>query len=548
MLEGWRLHHDPNYFETQSITHKTPIEGTPHRDIWKKYAYMVAEKRDLNDYHRASIAVFCGHLQSLLNCLKTSWADLLWGYVKVQIDIKVESEIRSTIMRTYTEMPDKYWNGKMTLEQIFDELVANKDKNIREEANNPLNVVQKYLILDNIPELMKHIEKWLEDYLLKSPQMLRFLTHVVLFLRQINRSHQEDIANRLILTYVEYLIQINDAQLVAFYTAALPRDMQIHLYSQFLNTIFETTQRQRSLEEGENCGLDIEAITVQTVENVLNTIHENSEQLEIQDKMTESESKKISFLEWLSIKPQQRCELLWQTNSFIRYYLAERKLNCVRKAFEHVPKDTIQHIINSFDLESGLPHKIDCSIKEYLSFQTYLAAMDSYNDWVHLYHDKPEPPQRTINSNTNFIEKKAFDHKESAYHAELDRWNENIKSQTKISKDHLYNILLFPENGWLHDPENHQKVADNQIQMWHNRNIQLDNLRKIYIPEIILLLHNVLHLSGEYRECIAIANEIVDENRQIYSSILKHKMAEILEKIAESSLALMNEKCDPWGY
>lgn len=511
---------------------------------------MVAEKRELNDYYRATIAVFCGHLQSLLNCLKTSWADLLWGYVKVQIDIKVENEIRSSIMRTYTEMPDKYWNGKMTMEQIFDELAANKDKHIQEEAKNPLNIVQRYLILDNIQELMKHIESWLEDYLLKSPQMLRFLTHVILFLRQINRNHQEDIANRLIRTYVEYLIQINDTQLVAFYTAALPRDMQINLYSQFLNTIFDTSQRRKCLEEAENSGLDVEAVTIQTVENALNSLHEDSEELEIQDKMTEIEGKKISFLEWLSFKHQQRSELLWQANAFIRYYLAERKQNCVRKAFDYIPKDSIQVIVNIFGSESDseLPHKIDCSIKEYLSYEAYLAAMDSYNDWVHLFHNKPERPQRNAKSNTNFIEKKAFDHKESAYHAELERWNENLKSQVKITKDHLYNILLFPENGWLQDPENPQKVADDQIQMWHNRNIQLDNLRKIYIPEIILLLQNVLHLSGEYRECIAMANEIVDENRQIYSSIMKHKLTEILEKIAESSLALMNEKSDPWGY
>lgn len=527
---------------------KSPIEGTPHRDIWKKYAWMVSEKRELNDYYRATIAVFCGHIDSLLSCLKTSWSDLLWGYIKVQIDIKVEMEIRSSIMRTYTEMPDKYWHGKMTLEDIFKKLEAHENKMIQSEANNPLNIVQKYLILDEIPELMKCIDMWLEDYLLKSPQMLRFLTHVVLFLRQINRSHEENIENRLIQAYVEYLIQINDPQLVAFYTAALPRTMQINLYSQFLNITYETSQRKKCLEEAETVGLDVEAVTIQMVENKLNTLQISSDQLEIQDKMSDEEEKNISFLEWLSFKLEQRSELLWQTNSFIRFYLAQKKLNCVRKAFDHVPKDSIQVVIGSFGSDTDLPHKIDCSVKEYLSYQAYLAAMDSYNDWIHLYHGKPEAPQRNINTTKNFIEKKAFDHKESAYHAELDRWNDNIKSQTKITKDHLYNILLFPENGWLQDPDNNQKVDDDQVQIWHNRNIQLDNLRKIYIPEIILLLHNVLHLSGEYRECIAIANEIVDENRQIYTSIMKHKMAEILDKIAESSLALMNEKNDPWGY
>lgn len=83
---------------------------------------------------------------------------------------------------------------------------------------------------------------------------------------------------------------------------------------------------------------------------------------------------------------------------------------------------------------------------------------------------------------------------------------------------------------------------------WDLRAVQMDALRRLCIPEIVLLLHKVLHLSGEYRDCIRLVDELASEQRQLYELFSQHKLAEVLTKVAESSLALMNDKCDPWGY
>lgn len=76
----------------------------------------------------------------------------------------------------------------------------------------------------------------------------------------------------------------------------------------------------------------------------------------------------------------------------------------------------------------------------------------------------------------------------------------------------------------------------------------MEGLRKLCIPEIILLLHKILHLTGNYKECVRLADEIASEQRELYKVYSKHKLAELLSKISESSLALMNEQLDPWGY
>lgn len=548
LLEGWRLHHDPNYFE-ETANGKLPVEGNPRRDLWKKCAWMMADNEKLDEYSRATAGVFCGHLEAILKCA-TEYADHLWAYMKVQIDIRVESEIRSASMRNYLEMPDVYWNkNKMSLEQIFDELAAHKSPKIGTDAQRPINVIQKYLILDNVPELLRHVDTWLTDGQ-ASPQMLRLLTHIVMFMRQVGRQHQEDVADRVIKAYVEYLFKLKDSQMVAFYAAALPRDLQISMYSRYMETV--TTDRKRCLEEAITAGLDIQAITSYTVDAVRSRLIDDEDSaddvgVELQDVISPEDERRISTLEWLTFYPQQRGELMWQTNAFIRTFLASRKIAAVKKLFAVIPKDTVAILCSSYGSKEDLPHRDECSIKEHLSYQAYLAALDGYNDWSYLYHSRPKPPQ-LAKPGANFTEKVASEHRENAYRAELDNWDGQLKSQTQRTKDLLYNIILFPDSGWLVDPDAIKMVPEDESGVWARRFVQLESLRKIYVPEVVLLLHNTLHLAEEFQDCVRLADEIVSESRQIYKVFSKQKLEEVLMKLSESSLSLMNQHNDPWGY
>lgn len=117
-----------------------------------------------------------------------------------------------------------------------------------------------------------------------------------------------------------------------------------------------------------------------------------------------------------------------------------------------------------------------------------------------------------------------------------------------MTTDALFNVLLFPEKGWLSDPFI-PKEPENAAQLhWESRLLQLEKLRSICLPEIVLLLHDVLAKSDDYPACIRLADEIADERRQLYKVYTKQKLAELLAKIADTSLQLLNCKLDPWGY
>ena len=150
----------------------------------------------------------------------------------------------------------------------------------------------------------------------------------------------------------------------------------------------------------------------------------------------------------------------------------------------------------------------------------------------------------------NFTERVAVEHQEQIYQADLTRWKTNLTEQTKITKDLLYNVLLFPEKGWLVDSDELAITYNNEdeVEIWKNRKIQMENLRKLCIPDVVTLMHKILTLAEEHRECLKLCDELASENHQLCKVFANHKLAEFITKVSELSLTLMDEKNDSFGY
>lgn len=66
----------------------------------------------LDKFEKASVAAYCGNLKSLLAVCE-NWEDYLWAYLRVMVDIRVESEIRDCVDRkVYEQLPNEYWEQK----------------------------------------------------------------------------------------------------------------------------------------------------------------------------------------------------------------------------------------------------------------------------------------------------------------------------------------------------------------------------------------------------------------------------------------------------
>lgn len=172
-----------------------------HRDLWKYMAWKICEDERLDKYWRGTLGILCGNLRPVLLVCR-NWEDILWAYLRVMIDIRVESEIRDTILKSYQEMPAEYWKNRFSLDEIFNKLT--EQINTHPETEKYYQIL-RLIIMDQPIELLKLMKHWVtfsEDQLStitspkkkllsNSPQFLRLLAHIVLVFREFGITGNE---------------------------------------------------------------------------------------------------------------------------------------------------------------------------------------------------------------------------------------------------------------------------------------------------------------------------------------------------------------------
>ncbi|RZC31996.1 nuclear pore complex protein Nup107 [Asbolus verrucosus] len=540
MLEGWKLYHNPNvkdnYVEIEEDldspgctkmdqgdvdSHYDDIEGNSSRDLWKLSALDYCKKTNLNIYEKAAVASLCGCLEAILPVCNT-WEDYLWAYMKTMVDIRVESEIRDCIVKNYVPLPEEYWEQKLSLSEIFTILESSKNSTVCNESLEIDHIVQKHIILDEISKLITLLVQWSEDANVPT-HSLRFFAHLILFFDNVGESSNRKSCEKVIEAYINRLSEMNETRLVALYVSKLSKRKQILIYAKHLETILENNQRKAALKYGEEYSLDVFAVTKRVVESISNQPSDIECPGNLQKKLTKADEIKISALDWLIFYEEQRAEALAQTNALIFKFLTLGKVEAAQLATNKIPQDSVEKILSEGEVDA----EVNQTIKEFLSYKAYLDAQEAFNEWFKQYKNKPTPPA-SLPDNAQFTEKVAHEHRVSQYNAELERWKLTTSHSAKTAKTLLYNVLLFPQ-GWLAGGE------------------EAAYLRSVCIPEVILLLYSILSESGLHEEAVRLADLIAAEKHALYKVYSKEKLGEILEKICESSVALLNAKKDPWG-
>lgn len=324
--------------------------------------------------------------------------------------------------------------------------------------------------------------------------------------------------------YVKILIEKHDAQLVAYYTSTLKKEQQIELYSSFLEKIVDNTERKEALKFGEDAGLDVRMISRKVSETIINA-HDDEVVSALQRHITEMDQTKISALDWVLFDPSQSAEAIVQSNFLVSYFLILGKLEAAKLAFGKIPTNAIDRAMSG--AEDEVPEFVHKAIREHLSYKTYLDAHDSFNAWFNYYHhSKPVPPP-SLSDNATFPEKVAHEHKQTQYQAEFDRWKMTVQHLAKSAKTMMYNVLLFPDGGWL-------TGADNA-----------EHLRCYCIPEMFVLLYSILSELNEHVECLQLTDILVSEKYGLYKVFTKNKLDDFLQKIISETIdKLLEEKND----
>ncbi|KAK7083378.1 hypothetical protein SK128_011021, partial [Halocaridina rubra] len=492
-LEGWKLHHDSNHTDASQ---RNPIAGNPYRDVWKAIAWETASDERLPIYERAIYGAFCGHLQSLLSICH-EWQDVLWAYTRTMVDQWAEEQLRatSTHLRSLHPLPKDYPEEKLTLEGVFD-AVERRPVIQKHLGKNPYHILQKYIILDDVEGLLQETHLWLNDGI--CPHLLRCLTHVVLFLRRIGRISQQldPMCSDVLVACVKEAIERGDVEQVARYTSVLPVWLQVDWYARFLHNITDDHHRRHALQLAADVGLDTAAITSAVVTNIRLSSSGRDPEGDVLAETTAEDRVKISAIDWLLYDRTQRVEALRQSNALMRSFLVSRKIGATKALFNKIPADSVSVISQETEAETGsseLTGPTENIVREYFCFKTFLDAQESFTDWFDHYHQKRPMAPKKPSEGASFPEKVAYEHAERQHEGEYERWQKTLKLITKTACERLYNVMLFPEGGWLidsglydQDPDAMGAQEDGEMRVdtpEPDRSHQLSVLRSIYIPQ-----------------------------------------------------------------
>lgn len=538
-LDGWRLWHDPNYFNEQESNEILPAEGNPDRDLWKINCWSLSEDNGCSVYEKAIYASLSGHLKQLLPACN-SWEDNLWAYFKTLVDVRVELEIRSQ-PRTkgdFLDLPEDYWKQEsLNPADIIRSLENHSNMDIRRQGEDIYRSFQSKVILNQFDQLLLQMKKIIDSNK-NDPHLYRCMAHFVLFLQSVGIQTEEVICIEVIHKYVQILIEKKQPKLVAIYTSRLPPQMQIDVYAQFLLGIENEGEREAYLKLGEQAGLDLREVTKKIVENICAKDYEKNDL-----DSSEFDDLKINAIKWLLFDDSQRAEAMKQANAICRVFLAAKNHSAAKAVFDILPADSVDVVYTQWRRRAGekaLPPVDDDAVREYFSIKAYMIAHDAFNVWFKHYHDQA-PLEPKTPSGTTFKDQILYEESMKEYQDHFDRWQKTLEAHVKTTSNCIYNVFTFP-SGWLVDKRDHKTELDEARQQ------QMSLLRHLCIPYLTFLLHNVLHSSKQYRAVLELAEVIQSKQYKLYEVFEKQELQKCLSLIRESCIALLDEGYDAFGY
>lgn len=252
--------------------------------------------------------------------------------------------------------------------------------------------------------------------------LLRFSSHLALFYRAASFQLKNETFIEINENYVQYLVDNNYKEIIAYYLSQLPNDVQVKHYSKFLQSITDNKERQQLLKLAKERNMNVQAITLNIVDNLsrksvttpirpiaaadetissLSTtafIAKTTEQLfqkKTNQLLTDEDKTRINAIDWIVYDSVQRFKLLEYANLTMRHFLLERQnLEATNAIFVKIPQDTLNCILQQYNFNNSLlnqqqqnvesnlqllidnlPLNVTNTIKEYIGFKEYIVSI-----------------------------------------------------------------------------------------------------------------------------------------------------------------------------
>lgn len=547
MLDGWfpyldeRL--DREIMGPSTEEEENCITGNKKRDIWKQTCFKAAKMHGLHTYEKAIVGSLSGNLKSVLPVCK-SWSDQLWARLKCSIDVKIEKSLRESHQGEFiTDYQKEFYENDQDIEEIFKSI---QDLNIASPFKEATiyQVLQKHLILDDVEGLLEQLDRWCEtlDYdeniLLNShaisPHFLRCFAHIILLLREVKLvTNNDERSTKIIKTFIGYLTQRRAVESVAYYTTFLPFEHQVNSFARLLATIDGVKDRQQCLQIAKSNRLDVDEITQTVVELIFSN-------------PSASDKQKIDALDYLLLlERRNHIAILHHANILMRRFGLEKKMEAIKDTFAKLPTNLGSNVETQWreHTNSDPTESVMNNIRELNCFGLLLEAQEELVLWSEQHRNKPEEPRKPAHI-TRFCDTVKYDQDLEQYKHSLEIWRETREQRTDRLMDKIKRMFYFP-GGWMKDIRQQQDQERELTPDQEERQMQLNELRKYFIPHMTTIYFNVLQLINSTKrleDCLKVSHLLVDETTNLHEEFSKDQMRDFLSKISEVAKKLIRRE------
>lgn len=174
--------------------------------------------------------------------------------------------------------------------------------------------------------------------------------------------------------------------------------------------------------------------------------------------------------------------------------------------------------------------------REFDAWRSYMEAKNAYEEWQkYFYSNRPKSlPDEIRRAATEDTGNVSYEIHSAArvqmdkYIAEVEEFNRTADLLRKAAVDALREALQF-DGGWMLTVMNASESDE------------MEQVRKLAVPELVWLLHRILHDSGEYAQAVELATVVADDSGRLYECFNKMQIKALLNRIADSSILLADQ-------
>ncbi|PWY97337.1 nucleoporin [Testicularia cyperi] len=570
-LRGAMLYYDPRISERlDGVEVDRPI-GNRNRALWKSVCRKLASNPNLDEYERALYGSLAGELASVSHVSQT-WEECLWAHINAKLESSVDAKLDSrgswwgqdadadvfgegdygaiklsdaTTSTSTTSTTDKPASSASGLAAIFDKLGQMQAHSVHLQANNPFRLVQRSVISNSLQELLGRFADNLGD-MQKSVEpatfarLLRFFSHLILYLRLLEQPLPDFACNAILSAYVQVLEAAGESSLVAMYASSLEPQSATASYSNFLRSMDINTSREAkasALRQAEEHSLDLAAVanctTALIFDELFSTIafDERADMAKFDTRLEINEEALIKAVDWLTFDPLTYADAIVQSNALTRLFLSTGRLHAAKVLRERMPSEVLSSVESL-----PLPHnqKVERS-----GWDTFFSALEAHVAYRQFWSTRP-------------LDRVGTQHQTGLSRLDRLNWTKALSQVVERSRD-LDLVIL--QRDWLKiSPDLDVELGlesehkDSPSLQSERRRRELFEIRQIYIPEIVLRLHDMLVESSEFvpahlNMAVRLAEIVADERHKIYLEFVqpsRNLLKDYLLRVREASLDLLD--------